>query len=252
MTFSRIRRHLPGCPRHTPYRSAVFTPFTLSWPSRGEAEQPVLESLAEFHVLAVSRASSRSAGAGRAEADTCVPSEQVGAVSPCPLQCFPLHPMPFERRASHEAWRSCKRAFGRTRRVPSGLGRRSPLGLSGPSVDRAVSLAPLTPVAPGVGLDEAHLPTHLCGLKSHPPSWAALSTTSSERPPVLCGVMRPPAAPPDRVLLCPSVSGAAASLLPPRLLAGLQAMAVPLMHLPQDSARGLTHSQGVVAPGGCA
>ena len=62
----------------------------------------------------------------------------------------------------------------------------------------------------------------------------------------------PARSPPDRVLLCPSVSGAAASLLPPRLLAGLQAMAVPLMHLQQDSARGLTHSQGVVAPGGCA
>lgn len=40
------------------------------------------------------------------------------------------------------------------------------------------------------------------------------------------------AALPDCAILCPSISGPAASLLLSRLLAGLQAMAVPLMPSP--------------------
>lgn len=168
---------------------------------------PVLASLRSF-TCSLSRASSRSAGAGHAEADTCVSSEGVGGVAPCPLQFFPLHPMPFERRAGSEAWRSRKRNFERTRQDSSSSGRR----LEDSSLVPVFQAPPwtgwwawpqLTPVAPGgwmrhmfcwASLGQAslgrHLPTHLCGLRSHPPSWAALSTTSSKRPPVLWGVTR--------------------------------------------------------------
>lgn len=125
-----------------------FPPSLSSGPPAGKQSTRFWDPRGVSH--AVSRASSHSAGAGRAEADTCVTSEWVGGVSPCPLQFFPLHPMPFERRAGSEAWRSRKRNFERTRRVSSSSGRRLKdsslvLSLSGPSVDRVVDLAPAKP-----------------------------------------------------------------------------------------------------------